>query len=323
MRGDDVRAPAAQAQRPRLRRRPRGRRPRTRHRPGGPGVPAQRRARPADGVVGLHTIETLERMRPSRTPPAARVVREGEEMRRCRPGSRDGPSRSTPVPRVRAWTPGSTSRTRSPRRSRTRAAPRSLLRREGQDPAAHDRALAANAAGASICVAIRIDGPQGAGDVRVVRERLGPTPPPASGWRRMIARGAPCARSARRCGPSGSPSRCCGRPRCPRSRSTPPTGAHPAGVARAVRGGRAAVRDGAGRGLTPTSGAAGERQQDPEDERRARSRSPPAAARWDGAGPRPSVQGIGLAGRPVSSARRRSPRWRTSGSGSRSSCSRP
>ncbi|HYJ61384.1 MAG TPA: peptidoglycan-binding protein [Actinomycetota bacterium] len=118
---------------------------------------------PADGVVGLHTIETLERMRPVEDAASRAVVREGEEMRLLPPGLTGRTVAIDPGPAGAGVDPGLDVAHALAAAIEDTGGTAVLLRGEDQDPAAHDRALAANAAGASICVAFRIDGPPGPG----------------------------------------------------------------------------------------------------------------------------------------------------------------
>jgi N-acetylmuramoyl-L-alanine amidase len=118
---------------------------------------------PADGVVGLHTIETLDRMRPVDDAPSRAVVREGEEMRTPPAGLAGRTVAIDPGPVGDAGDAGlAVARALAAAIAAAGGTP-ALVREEGQDPPAHDRAIAANAAAASLCVAFRLDGTPGEG----------------------------------------------------------------------------------------------------------------------------------------------------------------
>jgi N-acetylmuramoyl-L-alanine amidase len=115
-----------------------------------------------DGVVGLHTIETLERMRPVEGVPSRAVVREGEELRGVAPGLEDA---------LIAVDPGSPEGPSDRAHALATAVASALesegfrpvvLRERGADPAAHARAVAANDLGAAICLSFHLGGAWGA-----------------------------------------------------------------------------------------------------------------------------------------------------------------
>ena len=113
-----------------------------------------------DGIVGLHTISTLERMRPDETAPGRAMVREAEELRQMR-GSSHG--------QVIAIDAGaSDSEDPDDRAARLIAEtvvdqlvalgckPTSLGTQEGAAPMASDRAQEANALGAAMCISVHL-----------------------------------------------------------------------------------------------------------------------------------------------------------------------
>ena len=116
---------------------------------------------PADGVVGLHTIETLDRMRPVEDAPSRAVVREGEEMRLHPSGLAGRTVAIDPGPRGEGSDTGLALARALAAAIESDGGTAVVLRDTGDDVAAHDRAVAANAAAASICVSFRADGPPG------------------------------------------------------------------------------------------------------------------------------------------------------------------
>lgn len=121
----------------------------------------------ADGVVGLHTIETLVRMRPLEDLPSRALVREAEELRQMR---------TTIEGQVVAVDPGHGPEPRAPdlHLAMARAlaeelaalgAKPQLLRSGDDDPSPSDRARAANELDAALCVSLHLASsvPEGSG----------------------------------------------------------------------------------------------------------------------------------------------------------------
>ena len=120
-----------------------------------------------DGVVGLHTIETLERMRPLEDLPSRALVREAEELRQMR---------TTIAGQVIAVDPGhgpepgaldlhlAMARALAEELAALGAKPH-LMRSEGEDPSPSDRARAANELDAALCVSLHLASgvPEGSG----------------------------------------------------------------------------------------------------------------------------------------------------------------
>jgi len=127
---------------------------------------------PADGIVGLETVRSLERMRPTIGAPSRAVVREAEAARtmgaglagsvvaidpghgRSDPGVEAGPVAEAEV----AWAISA----RLADELERRGARPVLLREEGTDPDAGERAARANAVAATICVSVHLGGGHGA-----------------------------------------------------------------------------------------------------------------------------------------------------------------
>jgi len=111
-----------------------------------------------DGVVGLHTIATLERMRPLEDVPGRGVVRETEELRSIR-GRLQGrviaidPGQATPE--IGANTQLSLARSLAAELARLGAKPE-MLHDLDEDPAVSARAAAANRLSATICVSLHL-----------------------------------------------------------------------------------------------------------------------------------------------------------------------
>lgn len=112
----------------------------------------------SDGVVGLHTIETLERMRPLEDLPSRALVREAEELRQMR---------TTIEGQVIAVDPGHGAEPGVPDMHLTMAralaeelaalgAKPQLLRSEDEDPSPSDRARTANELDAAVCVSLHL-----------------------------------------------------------------------------------------------------------------------------------------------------------------------
>ena len=112
-----------------------------------------------DGVVGLHTLEILERMRPIEGAPGRSLVREAEELRAMRS--------SLPGQTV-AIDPGVAPGAGAPDAAlalaevladhlATAGAKPVLLRARGDDPTPSERARIANELGAALCVALLVD----------------------------------------------------------------------------------------------------------------------------------------------------------------------
>lgn len=121
----------------------------------------------SDGVVGLHTIETLERMRPIEDLPSRALVREAEELRQMR---------TTIEGQVIAVDPGHGPEPGVPDMHLTMAralaeelaalgAKPQLLRSEDEDPSPPDRARTANELDAAVCVSLHLasGGPESSG----------------------------------------------------------------------------------------------------------------------------------------------------------------
>jgi N-acetylmuramoyl-L-alanine amidase len=125
-----------------------------------------------DGVVGLHTIATLDRMRPLETARSRAFVRESEQLRQGRPGLEGQ------VIAIDAGPPPEVPSGADPRRVGMVSADASvlhvlmanavaeelaglgakpeLLRLEAPDPAPSERARIANELGAALCVSIQV-----------------------------------------------------------------------------------------------------------------------------------------------------------------------
>jgi N-acetylmuramoyl-L-alanine amidase len=111
-----------------------------------------------DGVVGLHMIATIDRMRPLDDVPSRAMVREEEELRQMRgaltgqivavdPGSGPGPGqRDLHLAMARALA----------LHLETLGAKPELLRAEDEDPSASERARIANELGAALCVSMHL-----------------------------------------------------------------------------------------------------------------------------------------------------------------------
>lgn len=125
----------------------------------------------ADGIVGLDTVRALERMRPTLDGPSRAVVREEEAMRvmgSAPPGSTVAIDAAHGEPASRS---GSSvdSRERDltfalaaelARALEERGANPVLVRAPGEDPTPSDRAQAANALGAAVCVSLHLGSPE-------------------------------------------------------------------------------------------------------------------------------------------------------------------
>lgn len=113
-----------------------------------------------DGVVGLHTLDTLERMRPLDDAPSRAVVREAEELRTMR-ASLEG--QIVAVDPGHAPRPGEEDRHLDMARALAEelsalGAKAELLRGEGDDPSATDRARSANDIGSALCLSMHLGG---------------------------------------------------------------------------------------------------------------------------------------------------------------------
>jgi N-acetylmuramoyl-L-alanine amidase len=110
---------------------------------------------PPDGVVGLHTTELLERMRPIEGVPSRASVREAEQLRERR-GSLQGQTIAVDPGRFEDDRPdlaGELARMLCEELSSSGAKP--LLLRSGEDDlSAHARASTANEMGAALCVGL-------------------------------------------------------------------------------------------------------------------------------------------------------------------------
>jgi N-acetylmuramoyl-L-alanine amidase len=114
----------------------------------------------ADGVVGLHTLDTLERMRPLEGAPSRALVREAEELRSMR-ASLEG--------QIVAVDPGHSPETGQEDRHLDMAralagelaalgAKAELLRGDSDDPSTSERARSANELGAALCLSMHLGG---------------------------------------------------------------------------------------------------------------------------------------------------------------------
>jgi N-acetylmuramoyl-L-alanine amidase len=121
----------------------------------------------ADGVVGLHTLATLERMRPIENAPSRALVREAEELRQMR-ASIGG--------QIIAIDPGHSAEDHQPdvHLAMARALAQELaelgakpavLREAGESPTDSDRARAANDLDAALCLSVHLGAglPEGSG----------------------------------------------------------------------------------------------------------------------------------------------------------------
>jgi N-acetylmuramoyl-L-alanine amidase len=126
-----------------------------------------------DGVVGLHTVELLERMRPIEGAPGRASVREAEQLREMR-GSIQGqtialdPGAPEDGGLDLAWKLASLV---SARLSSLGAKPL-LLRADGEEPSARARATAANEMGAALCIGLIVTR---AGDAGITCASFGTT----------------------------------------------------------------------------------------------------------------------------------------------------
>jgi N-acetylmuramoyl-L-alanine amidase len=113
-----------------------------------------------DGVVGLHTIGILERMRPLEDVPGRALVREQEELRQMR---------ASLEAQVVAIDPGSASETAAAERQLAMAravaaelgalgAKPALLRADDEEPTESERARDANELGAALCISLHLGG---------------------------------------------------------------------------------------------------------------------------------------------------------------------
>lgn len=105
-----------------------------------------------DGIVGLHAIATLDRMRPQKTASSRALVREREELRDLR---------ASITGRVIAIDPGQGATTLEMAHAlaehlRSGGAQPALLRVADEDPPASDRARAANRMEAAACVSLHL-----------------------------------------------------------------------------------------------------------------------------------------------------------------------
>ncbi len=116
-----------------------------------------------DGVVGLHTIVTLERMRPLEDAPSRALVREEEELLQMAasiagqviaidPGDEVTSEASVRLPIARALAAELAALGAKPE----------MLMEDDQDPSPSERAARANECGAQMCVSLLIDGDRGA-----------------------------------------------------------------------------------------------------------------------------------------------------------------
>jgi N-acetylmuramoyl-L-alanine amidase len=128
-------------------------------------------AHDVDGVVGLDTVRSLERLRPTLEGPSRAEVREDESVRRMQ-GSLEGsvvaidpahgpgdPGGTAPDGRQEHEVAIRLARALAVALERRGARPL-LLRTESEDPPASLRAVRANAAGASACVSIHLGRPE-------------------------------------------------------------------------------------------------------------------------------------------------------------------
>ncbi len=121
-----------------------------------------------DGIVGLDTVRTLERMRPAVEGPSRAVVREAEAIRAMTASLAGStiaidPAHGEPAPGHGA-THGSSGMDLTfalaaelARALGERGATPSMLRTPGEDPTPSDRAQAANALRAAVCISLRLD----------------------------------------------------------------------------------------------------------------------------------------------------------------------
>jgi N-acetylmuramoyl-L-alanine amidase len=123
---------------------------------------------PADGIVGLSTVESLRRLRPVGPGPGRADVREGEALRRLSAsleGARiavdagHGPSEPGAVGPSGLNEAEATTLLADAlaRRLRASGANPIMLRAEGSDPSTSERAAAANEAGAEILIALHVN----------------------------------------------------------------------------------------------------------------------------------------------------------------------
>lgn len=109
-----------------------------------------------DGVVGLHTIETLERMRPVEGAPSRAVVREGEALLGQPPGLAGTIVAVDPGPPAGADDVSFLLASAVADRIRDAGGAPRVLRDRAQDPTVHERAVAANDLAAALCISLHV-----------------------------------------------------------------------------------------------------------------------------------------------------------------------
>ena len=117
-----------------------------------------------DGIIGPHTVATLERMRPPARGPSRAEVREREELRAMHASIEGKVIAIDPgsVSSMTTWRPGSSDpgidtyaiAAALARELAAAGAKPALLRGEGEDPTPTDRARTANDLGAAVCVSV-------------------------------------------------------------------------------------------------------------------------------------------------------------------------
>lgn len=107
-----------------------------------------------DGIVGLHAIATLDRMRPQEGGPGRALIREQEELRQRQPSIQgtviaiDPGDETSPTYAIAGFLHDELA---------AAGGKPVLVREPGDEPGASDRARAANAAEAAACVSIHLD----------------------------------------------------------------------------------------------------------------------------------------------------------------------
>ena len=124
-----------------------------------------------DGIVGLDTVRTLERMRPSLAGPGRAVVREAEAVRTMIASLAGSTVAIDAGHREREQDPSGAATSSEEgltfslaaelaRSLEERGATPAMLRAPGEDPTPSDRAQVANALGAGVCISLRLGTPE-------------------------------------------------------------------------------------------------------------------------------------------------------------------
>ena len=111
----------------------------------------------SDGIVGLHAIATLDRMRPQEDGLGRALVREQEELRQRQPSIEGAVIAIDPTGGAEATVAYAVAEAVCDQLAAAGGDPR-IVRASGEDPTPSDRARTANTASASACVSIHLDG---------------------------------------------------------------------------------------------------------------------------------------------------------------------